>query len=169
MNEQLRLDSKKYLDSLELYDLQDMSKVIVSRFQKNFDQIFARPDQCKNVALYEPMKGEVEVTLLKDDFAKMGAKLYFPNWKDQDDGMMTFGIEPKMLDLVIVPGLVFGLKGERVGRGQGYYDRYLPQCKKAVRVALTFDALVYLSVDQNPWDQKMDFIVTEKRFIRCKS
>ncbi|KAL5112656.1 hypothetical protein TcWFU_008115 [Taenia crassiceps] len=38
---------------------------------------------------------------------------------DQDDALTHF------MDLFIVPGLAFTMKGERLGRGKGFYDRYL--------------------------------------------
>lgn len=41
-------------------------------------------------------------------------------------------IDPKAIDMIICPLLAFDLKGNRVGYGKGFYDRFLKQCKADV-------------------------------------
>jgi len=49
-------------------------------------------------------------------------------------------IEPRELDLVVVPGLAFDEAGNRLGRGMGYYDRFLSCLPEHVpTVGLAFD------------------------------
>jgi len=49
-------------------------------------------------------------------------------------------IEPHVLDLVIVPGLAFDEAGNRLGRGMGYYDRFLSRLPEHVpTIGLAFD------------------------------
>lgn len=53
-------------------------------------------------------------------------------------------IRPKDLDLVIVPGVAFDKKGNRLGRGKGCYDRFLkmlPEDTPAIGLAFDFQIL----------------------------
>ncbi len=49
-------------------------------------------------------------------------------------------VRPQDVDLVIVPGVAFDLQGRRLGRGKGYYDRFLKRLPETVpTVGLGFD------------------------------
>ncbi len=65
------------------------------------------------------------------------------------------------IDLIIAPGLAFTLKGERLGFGGGYYDRFLAKHSGIPVCALTYDALItdYLPVKKN--DINVDYLITE--------
>mgnify|MGYP002374757696 CR=1 FL=1 len=73
---------------------------------------------------------------------------------------------PSSINVICVPGKYFGTRGERQGRGAGFYDRYLPEATKAVRVGIAWDSQIQENLMQKPWDQSMDWVVTEKRIIR---
>lgn len=65
------------------------------------------------------------------------------------------------IDIVIVPLLCFDTKGNRVGYGKGYYDRFLPQCKPGCRkIGLSFFEPVERIVDANHLDVALDVCVT---------
>ncbi len=68
-------------------------------------------------------------------------------------------------DLVIVPGVSFGLCMHRLGYGRGYYDRYLSE-SSAYRIGICFDFQVVLRLPHHENDERMDEIITEKRAIR---
>ncbi len=73
---------------------------------------------------------------------------------------------PEELDLIIVPGVAFGIDGTRLGRGGGYYDRFLNKAKNAAKVALCREAALEETVPVEPHDEKVDFIVSERRVIK---
>lgn len=79
---------------------------------------------------------------------------------------------PSSLDLILLPGVVFGSQGQRVGRGKGYYDRILKQYPSALRLALAFDFQIQVDMLPNSleqeWDQRVDWILTESREIRTE-
>ncbi|GEM_PF-24923 len=77
-------------------------------------------------------------------------------------------IEPEEIDLVIVPGIVFDEKGNRIGYGGGYYDRLLRKIsryKKTSFIGVAFDFQVRQTIPQEAVDRQLNFVVTEKRII----
>lgn len=71
-------------------------------------------------------------------------------------------------DIVLVPGLGFSEKGERLGRGKGYYDKELGK-NSALRIGIAFEMQIEESLTVDPHDVLMNFIVTEKRIIKIES
>jgi 5-formyltetrahydrofolate cyclo-ligase len=71
------------------------------------------------------------------------------------------------LDLVVVPGRAFDAQGYRLGRGGGYYDRFLAHpALRALAVALAFDCQIAPSVPHLAHDRQVNLVVTESRIIR---
>lgn len=76
-------------------------------------------------------------------------------------------LDPKKIDLVIVPGVVFDEKRNRIGFGAGFYDRFLRNVRNdCVKVGLAYEFQVVDDVPVNDFDIPMDIIITEKRIIR---
>lgn len=76
-------------------------------------------------------------------------------------------VDPNSIDLLIVPGLIYTKKGERIGFGGGYYDRFL-QKFKGETVSLAFSNQIVDYIPTEPFDQSVSQIVTEKNYINCK-
>lgn len=74
---------------------------------------------------------------------------------------------PQEIDLIIVPGIAFGEKGERLGYGSGFYDRFLKNCTGTF-VGLCFEIQITDKIIEENHDIRMHKIVTEKRVIDCK-
>lgn len=65
------------------------------------------------------------------------------------------------IDLIIVPGVAFDRKGNRIGYGGGFYDRFLPRCPQAVWIGLAYQAQIISDTLPQPWDAPLQRIVTE--------
>lgn len=76
-------------------------------------------------------------------------------------------ISPMELDLVLVPGLAFDLKGYRIGYGGGYYDRFLPKlAPHAMAIGLAYRMQIVDNAFPEAYDIPVSQIVTEKEVIR---
>jgi 5-formyltetrahydrofolate cyclo-ligase len=73
---------------------------------------------------------------------------------------------PEQFGLVLVPGLAFDRTGNRLGMGEGYYDRFLAQVR-APKIALAFDFQIVAQIPAEPHDQRVDVIVAENEMIIC--
>lgn len=76
-------------------------------------------------------------------------------------------IDPRHIDLCLVPGVAFDISGNRLGYGAGYYDGFLP-CLRAgtPKIALAFEIQIVDTVFATPRDVPVDLIITEARIIR---
>ncbi len=77
---------------------------------------------------------------------------------------VTHGVMNNQLDLVIVPGIVFDIVGNRIGYGKGYYDKFLASISssKLTIVGLGYTFQVHPEeFDHCEHDAKMDFLITE--------
>jgi 5-formyltetrahydrofolate cyclo-ligase len=73
-------------------------------------------------------------------------------------------VSTAQIDVVFVPLLAFDQLGNRVGYGQGFYDRFLKQCKpQAIKIGLSFFEAVDLIEDTNPEDIRLDYCVTPEQ------
>jgi len=63
--------------------------------------------------------------------------------------------------ICIVPGLVFDYRGYRIGYGSGYYDCFLVGYK-GCKVGLTYSAFMQRTLPKERFDQKMDYLISEK-------
>jgi 5-formyltetrahydrofolate cyclo-ligase len=66
-------------------------------------------------------------------------------------------------DLVLAPGLAFDLRGGRLGKGKGFYDRYLAAFR-GFKAGLAYDVqIAEKNLPLDAHDQMMDAVVTDKR------
>jgi len=65
------------------------------------------------------------------------------------------------VELIIVPGVAFDSKGNRMGRGRGFYDRLLKSTPNAYKVGVGFDFQMVEEVPVEEFDVGMDRVVSE--------
>lgn len=74
--------------------------------------------------------------------------------------------EPETMDLIIVPGVAFDQKGNRLGRGKGFYDRLLSQTH-ATTIGVGYDSqLIPSGIPIEPHDKKLDIIITDSHIFQ---
>ena len=77
-------------------------------------------------------------------------------------------LSPKEIELTLVPGVCFGQDGSRLGRGGGYYDRWL-QNFTGVSVGVCRQAFLQSWLPTEPHDQKVQMILTEQGLFNAAS
>lgn len=73
--------------------------------------------------------------------------------------------EPGDIDLMILPGVAFDPRGNRIGHGKGYYDRLLSRYG-APRIGLALSVQCVDDVPHGRWDLPMDMVVTAAQVWR---
>lgn len=102
-----------------------------------------------------------------------GDEMLIKPYKDEDNLVANkWGVwEPdvqgqfmRAIDLVIVPGIAFDKRRNRLGRGKGYYDKYFTN-KRIVKWGVCFDCQLLDKIPAAPYDIKMDKIFTASRTV----
>ena len=63
-------------------------------------------------------------------------------------------------DLIVVPGVAFDRHGNRLGRGRGYYDRFLCQHLNVKRIGICFDFQLVDEVPAEAFDIRMEEVIS---------
>ncbi len=72
-----------------------------------------------------------------------------------------------MIDLVVVPGLGFDCTGNRLGRGRGFYDRFLAHAEfSGSTCAVAFEEQVVETIPAHPHDIRVDMLITDQQVRR---
>ncbi len=75
-------------------------------------------------------------------------------------------IDASEIDLVLVPGIAFDKKGNRVGYGKGFFDRFLEKTN-CCTIGLCFEQHLEKKLPVEPHDKRVKKIITEKRVLEC--
>ncbi|AQQ09578.1 5-formyltetrahydrofolate cyclo-ligase family protein [Sedimentisphaera cyanobacteriorum] len=75
-------------------------------------------------------------------------------------------VSPERLDLIILPGLGFDVQGGRLGKGGGYYDRFLSSDNvRGHLCGVCFEVQIVEQAASGDRDISADTIITEKRIL----
>jgi 5-formyltetrahydrofolate cyclo-ligase len=120
----------------------------------------------KNVVVPRVEWGQKRMEPVEIQSLDVGLQTTGPGLREPVEGkVVPLGV----IDMVVIPGLAFDRKGYRVGRGRGFYDRFLAQQDFAgVRCALCFhEQLMLEALPCEIHDVAMDLVVTDKEIVRC--
>jgi len=92
-------------------------------------------------------------------------------WKLLEPDPRDCALVPALeIDLLCVPGLAFTRAGGRLGRGGGYYDRFLGRVHpRAVALGICFHAQLVPAMPLEIHDREMSCVITEAETILCKA
>ena len=143
--------------------------------------------KARRIMAFLSMPGEVCLDPLLEQAIREGREIYVPRCLSrgvmeavrlpslQDAVTGTYGIRtapagseairPAALDLILVSGLAFDEQGHRLGRGAGFYDRFLTPIQQRPIVAVAWDVQLIEAVPIEAHDVSMPAILTEKRYI----
>ncbi len=150
-------------------------------------QVIALPiwQSAHSVLLYNALPDEVRTLKLIEAALRVGKQIFLPvvegerlqlrryNAATHVKKEPVFGIyEPvgenypvcqyANIDLAVVPGMAFDSRGNRLGRGKGYYDKLIPQLD-VYTVGICFDFQYMDEIPSSSHDIPMDVVVTESK------
>ena len=67
--------------------------------------------------------------------------------------------EYENIDVAVIPGMGFDLDGNRLGRGKGYYDRFLAKAKNVYKVGICFPFQFFKEIPATVFDVRMDKVL----------
>lgn len=164
------------------YLLKEKSKIIT-------EKVIAHPayQQAEILLCYIDAKGEVITSDMIEHAWKNGKKVAVPrvhgdimkfyfieSFEQLEKG--CFGImEPKCEcreltlvpdnSVVIMPGVAFDLKGNRIGYGKGYYDKYFSNYPDVYKIAIAFSLQIVPGILPDSLDVAADCVVTEDKIM----
>ena len=153
--------------------------------QRIFEKLFKAPRyrKAKKIALYVHLVSEVETKPFLKRILK-AKEVFLPRTvaknnlvlhrvralaKDLHKGVYSI-LEPRprcpqksvaAMDLVVVPGVGFDRKGNRLGRGAGYYDRLLKKAGGVRKIGICFREQLVQKIPMTKRDRRVDQVITD--------
>jgi 5-formyltetrahydrofolate cyclo-ligase len=131
------------------------------------------------IGLFKPLRDEPEIEGVSSEF-----KACWPRVTDDVSSLMSFyssqdfeksnlgflqpegeikEISKKQIQMILVPGLAFDFKGERLGRGKGFYDRYLKDFDGVTVGVCSSDRFLEEPIPVDPkFDVSVQYVLTEQ-------
>lgn len=169
----------KKLKGMTKQDIDSKSESILFNLQKS-----KLLDDKKSIMFYLNIKNEVKTDFMLEYFKDKNIYLpkvngnnmnayKFISFEDLEIG--SFGIrepkkskEPENLDAVIVPLVAISRKGERIGKGKGYYDKFLSRYN-TLKIGICYDFQIVDNIIKEEQDINLDYIITNKEIIKVEN
>lgn len=184
----LRSRARVAVSAIPAAELERRSEMVCARLMEADFFVAAQ-----TVMLYAPIAGEVDITPVLLLCLQSGRRACVAriDWAGRDltpalvlDPVADFVQGPRgirepspeapevpigHIDLVVTPGLAFDSAGGRLGRGAGFYDRFLARPGlRALACGAAFEAQIYPRVPMGPQDVPLHAVATEERIILAR-
>ncbi len=145
------------------------------------DRALARlglPKPGARISAFHPFDGEVDPGVVLRRAARLGCHVYFPvvtslrnrrmRFVASADDVASDRIDPRWLDLALVPLVGFDARGHRLGMGAGLYDRHFAflrhrrAWRRPLLVGVAFEAQRVARLAEAEHDVQLDGVVTER-------
>lgn len=134
----------------------------------------------KTILLYYSLPDEVNTHQTVELLARQGKTVLLPKVIDGENMEIriyessedltegSYGImEPNgklftdydKIDTAVIPGMSFDADNNRLGRGKGYYDRFLKNIPQAYKIGVCFDFQKEQNIPHDEYDIKMDTVI----------
>lgn len=167
----LRIHIRNLKSAYSKKQLEEKSKIALSK-------ILNHPlyKKAKVVMLYNALPDEIDTTALIEDALK-SKKVVLPKVNGLDIIPVEYTKETPLengsfniqepegktytgeYDLIIIPGMAFDKKGNRLGRGKGFYDRFLVQKASTPFMGVCFDFQFLSSIPHENFDRAMNEVI----------
>ena len=178
----IRKEILKKRNNLSIEEVEKKSDLIIENLGKFIKN-------AENIMIFMDMKNEVKITKLMELYPEKS--FFIPKITDSKNREMKinkyeenelvlhkFGYyessssdfyNENILDIVIVPAVVFDLEKNRIGFGGGYYDTFLKKIreenKKILFIGICYDFQIIEKVPTEEHDIVLDFVVSESRIF----
>lgn len=177
---------KEERSHLSIEDVLSLSDALQQRFLNS-----SLYSEAAVIAAYSSFKGEVDTSMLVNRAIADGKKIVMPKVSNDYASMDfifiegehclsegAYGIKEPIfdesrvacksdIDIIIVPGVAYDLKGHRMGMGKGYYDKALSGIDRERLVGFAYDFQILDEVPFEAHDISVGSVVTEKRIVKC--
>ena len=180
--DKIRKEILEKRNSLSIEEVEKKSDLIIENLGKFIKN-------AENIMIFMDMKNEVRITKLMKLYPEKSffipkitdsknREMKINKYKENELVLHKFGYyessssdfyNENILDIVIVPAVVFDLEKNRIGFGGGYYDTFLKKIrggnKKVLFIGICYDFQIIEKVPAEEHDVVLDFVVSESRIF----
>lgn len=173
------MEKKELRSQIKLLKKQHTKEQLLEQSERILAQLEQHPSfvKAERVMLYSALPDEVQTQAFLEKW-HLKKTIILPTVVGDDIIPVAYGmdtafavgdfniLEPQNepyngdFDLIVVPGVAFDRQGNRIGRGRGYYDRFLCQHLDVERIGLCFDFQLVDEVPTEPLDIRMDEVIS---------
>ena len=180
--DKIRKEILEKRNNLSTEEVEKKSDLIIQNLEKFIKN-------AENIMIFMDMKNEVRITKLMKLYPEKSffipkitdsknREMKINKYKENELVLHKFGYyessssdfyNENILDIVIVPAVVFDLEKNRIGFGGGYYDTFLKKIrggnKKVLFIGICYDFQIIEKVPAEEHDVVLDFVVSESRIF----